>query len=70
MAAFQGRLFAMAAEVRKAGMAGDPRPFSAFLAGVAAGGGRGGVVTSLGVEVRVGVDGGVGKGGPRPFHWH
>ena len=60
----------MAAEVRKAGMDGDPRPFSASWAGAATGGGRGGVVTSLGVGVRVGVDGGVGKGGPRPFHWH
>ena len=46
MAAFQNHLFAMAAEVRKAGMDGDPRPFSASLAEAAAGGGRGGVVTS------------------------
>ena len=46
MAAFQNHLFAMAAEVRRAGMDGDPMPFSAFLAEAAVGGGRGGVVTS------------------------
>ena len=34
----------MAAEVRKADMDGDPRPFSASLVEAAAGGGRGGVV--------------------------